>query len=62
MAEKFLLRPPRLNYFGGPPSVSLSDARTRKKNLTGNPFFVRQFLSDLERDGLVDTTPNCVGR
>jgi signal transduction histidine kinase len=36
-------------------------ARLLLTKTLGNPFFVRRFLADLERDGLVDPAPNRMG-
>lgn len=36
-------------------------ARLVQAKTLGNPFFVRQFLADLERDGFVDMTPDRPG-
>jgi len=36
-------------------------ARLVQAKTLGNPFFARQFLADLERDGFVDMAPDCPG-
>jgi predicted ATPase/signal transduction histidine kinase len=47
--------------YGADVEHAASFARLVQSKTLGNPFFARQFLADLERDGFVDMTPDCVG-
>jgi len=43
------------------PAAAFSFAQLLQEKTLGNPFFVHQFLIDLERDGFVDMAPDCQG-